>query len=153
MNKDAARKALDQKISLLPDLQKMQRPHKGWIKAVKEALGMSSKQLAARLKVSAPRITALEKSELDETLTLTSLRRAAEALDCALVYSFVPKESFDTILQTRARRVAAKVIGKVDHAMLLEAQNLEAGALEDEIENLTAQILREQHKIIWDETK
>ena len=150
MDKTTARKALDSKIASLPPLQKMQRPHKGWIRAVKEALGMSSKQLAARLGVSPPRITALEKSEVDETVTLSSLRRAAEALDCALVYSFVPKGSFEEVLQTRARRIAADLIGKVDHTMRLEAQNLQSDKLNEEIENLAAQILREQHKIIWD---
>ena len=150
MDKTTARKALDSKIASLPPLQKMQRPHKGWIRAVKEALGMSSKQLAARLGVSPPRITALEKSEVDETVTLASLRRAAEALDCALVYSFVPKGSFEEVLQTRARRIAAEIIGKVDHTMRLEAQNLQSDKLNEEIENLAAQILREQHKIIWD---
>ena len=150
MDKTTARKALDSKIASLPPLQKMQRPHKGWIRAVKEALGMSSKQLAARLGVSAPRITALEKSEVEETLTLGSLRRAAEALDCALVYSFVPKGSFEEVLQNRARRIAADIIDKVDHTMRLEAQNLQSDTLNEEIENLAAQILREQHKIIWD---
>ena len=150
MDKTTARKALDSKIASLPPLQKMQRPHKGWIRAVKEALGMSSKQLAARLGVSPPRITALEKSEVDETVTLSSLRRAAEALDCALVYSFVPKGSFEEVLQTRARRIAAEIIGKVDHTMRLEAQNVQSDKLNEEIENLAAQILREQHKIIWD---
>tara|TARA_R110001592_G_scaffold283546_1_gene551500 strand:+ start:5363 stop:5821 length:459 start_codon:yes stop_codon:yes gene_type:complete len=149
MDKNTARKALDSKVSNLPPLQKMQRPHKGWIKAVREALGMSSKQLAARLNVSPPRITALEKSELDETMTVASLRRTAEALDCALVYSFVPKDSFEEIVRRRARRIAAEVIGKVDHTMRLEAQNLRADKLDDEIENLAAQILSEQHKIIW----
>lgn len=150
MNTNTARKALDNKIASLPPLEKMQRPHKGWIKAVKEALGMSSKQLAARLKVSPPRITVLEKSEMDETVTLASLRRAAEALDCAFVYTFVPKGSFDEVVRVRARRIATQIIGKVDHTMHLEAQNLDKGALSEEIENLAAQILREQHKIIWD---
>jgi len=153
MSKTTACQALDNKISSLPPLQKLQRPHKGWIKAVREALGMSSKQLATRLNVSPPRITALEKSEIDETLTLASLRRAAEALDCALVYSFVPKVSFEEILKHRARRIAAEVIGKVDHSMRLEAQNLRADKLNEEIETLAAQILRDQHKIIWEAQK
>lgn len=154
MDRQTARKALDQKISVLPALPKMQRPHKGWIKAVREALGMNSKQLAARLGVSPPRITALEKSEIDETVTLASLRRAAEALDCALVYSFVPKDcSFDEVLKSRARAAAAKIIGHVDHTMRLEAQNLEAGALEEEIESLAAQMVRENHKLIWENQK
>lgn len=152
MDRQIARKALDQKISVLPAMPKTQRPHKGWIKAVREALGMNSKQLAARLKVSPPRITALEKSEIDETVTLASLRRAAEALDCALVYSFVPKDgSFDEVLKSRARAAAAKIIGYVDHTMRLEVQNLEAGALEEEIEALAVRLIFEENKQIWAE--
>lgn len=153
MNRRTARKALDNKIALLPPVQKMQRPHKGWIRAIREALGMNSKQLAARLNVSPPRITALEKSEVSETLTVASLRRAAEALDCAFVYSFVPKGSFEEMLQIRARRIAVEVIGKVDHTMRLEAQNLSSDALNEEIEDLAVQLIYEKNKEIWQDDR
>ncbi|HZZ37352.1 MAG TPA: helix-turn-helix domain-containing protein, partial [Caulobacteraceae bacterium] len=53
------------------------RPPKGWLRAVRDALGMTTKQLARRLGVSQPRVVALEKGEVDESVTLTSLRRAA----------------------------------------------------------------------------
>lgn len=153
MNTETARKALDKKLSVLPPLEKMQRPHKGWIKAVREALGMTSKQLAARLGVSQPRITALEKSEIDETVTLASLRRAAEALDCALVYSFVPKKSLQNTVKDRARLVAGQLIGKVDHTMSLEAQNLDKLALDEEVEDLAMQIIREKQRLLWGDAK
>lgn len=153
MNTETARKALDKKLSVLPPLEKMQRPHKGWIKAVREALGMTSKQLAARLGVSQPRITALEKSEIDETVTLASLRRAAEALDCALVYSFVPKKSLQNTVKDRARLVAGQLIGKVDHTMSLEAQNLDKLALDEEVEDLAMHIIREKQRLLWGDAK
>ena len=153
MNTETARKALDKKLSVLPPLEKMQRPHKGWIKAVREALGMTSKQLAARLGVSQPRITALEKSEIDETVTLASLRRAAEALDCALVYSFVPKKSLQNTVKDRARLVAGQLIGKVDHTMSLEAQNLDKLALDEEVEDLAMQVIREKQRLLWGDAK
>jgi len=153
MNTETARKALDKKLSVLPPLEKMQRPHKGWIKAVREALGMTSKQLAARLGVSQPRITALEKSEIDETVTLASLRRAAEALDCALVYSFVPKKSLQNTVKDRARLVAGRLIGKVDHTMSLEAQNLDKLVLDEEVEDLAMQIIREKQRLLWEDAK
>jgi len=153
MNTETARKALDKKLSALPSLEQMQRPHKGWIKAVREALGMTSKQLAARLGVSQPRITALEKSEIDETVTLASLRRAAEALNCALVYSFVPKKSLQSTVKDRARIVAAQLIGKVDHTMSLEAQNLDKLALDEEVEDLAMQIIREKQRLLWKDAK
>ncbi len=150
MDGETARLALDKKLSVLPSLQQMQIPHKGWIKAIKQALGMSSKQLAMRLGVSAPRVTALEKSELEGTVTLATLKRAAEALDCALVYSFVPKHSLQDTVKNRARLVAVKLIDKVDHTMSLEAQSLNKNALDNEIERLATHILQDKQRILWD---
>jgi len=66
----------------------------------------------------------------------------------------VPKSgSFEDLLKVRARAAAAKIIGHVDHTMRLEAQNLEAGALAEEIESLAAQMVRENHKLIWEDQK
>lgn len=151
MGSEAARKNLDKKIQSLPSLSQMQRPHKGWIRAVREALGMTSAQLAQRLKVSRPRVTALEKSEIEDTLTLATLRRAAAALDCALVYAFVPKTSFQDTVENRARLVAAMLIGKVDHTMALEEQNLDKLTLDEEIETLARELIRDKERIIWHE--
>ena len=151
MSATIAREALDKKLAALPPLQEMQRPHKGWIKAIKEALGMSSKQLAKRVGVSGPRITALEKAEMDETVTLATLRRAAEALDCALVYSFVPKTSLQDTVENRAYLVAANLMGRVDHTMTLEGQNLDEQALDDEIKELADQLIRDKQNILWNE--
>lgn len=151
MNDETARIALDKKLSALPSLQQMQRPHRGWIKAIKQALGMNSKQLAKRLGVSAPRVSALEKSEFDKTVTLASLERAAQALDCALVYSLVPKHSLQKTVENRARIVASRLIGKVDHTMSLEAQNLNKDDLDSEIERLAFKLVNEKQRILWDE--
>jgi predicted DNA-binding mobile mystery protein A len=151
MDTRIARKSLDQKIGLLPELQKMERPHKGWIRAIRQALGMTSKQYAMRLGVSPPRITALEKSEVDETITLASLRRAADALDCALVYSFVPKTTLEDNVKSRSRLMAAKILGYIDHTMSLEAQNLNKEELVNEVEELAEELRAKKIKIIWNE--
>lgn len=153
MDKEIARKSLDKKLSKLPSIQDMQRPHKGWIKAIREALGMTSMQLAARLRVSQPRITALERSEIDETVTLASLRRAAEALNCALVYNLVPKTSLQEMVMNRAKYKAAKLIGRVDHTMSLEAQSLDKPALDEDIESLAKQLIKEKGRTLWDDSE
>lgn len=153
MNNQTALKALNQKVASLPSLDQLSRPHKGWLKAVREALGMTSKQFAKRLGVSAPRITALEKAELDDSVTLGSLRRGAEALDCALVYAFVPKDSFDEIIHARARKVASNLINKVDNTMSLEAQSLSKHKNNNEISKLAEDLYRNNNKIIWDDVK
>lgn len=67
-------------------------PSKGWIRAIREALGMSLRQMASRLGTSAPGARKLEESEANGTISLKSLRRAAEALDCIIIYALVPKD-------------------------------------------------------------
>ena len=67
------------------------RPPSGWIKAVREALGMTSAYLAKRLGITLSTATRLELSEAEDRITLATLRRAAEALDCELHYALVPR--------------------------------------------------------------
>ena len=98
-----ARKNLDRRLSKL-DREAVAVPPFGWIRAIREALGMSPAQLAARMGVSRPRINTLEKAEKTGATTLKSLRQAAEAMDCTLVYAFVPNGSLDDIVQKQAKR-------------------------------------------------
>jgi len=150
MQQELARAALDQKLQSV-NLSHLHPPYKGWIRAVREALGMSSAQLAQRLGVSRPRITALEKSEMDDSVTLGTLRRAATAMECTLVYALVPRTSFEETLKARAKMVARKLITEVDHTMGLEAQNLDQKILEEEIEKLSQVLIREKLNQIWKE--
>ena len=83
-------------------------PDQGWIRTIRDALGMSSRQLAARMGVSQPAVSQLERSEVAGRIQLDSLRRAAAALDCELVYSLVPRASLEETLATRARALARR---------------------------------------------
>jgi predicted DNA-binding mobile mystery protein A len=122
-----------------------------WIRSVREALGMSGRQLAARLGVEPPRVTALEKAEVAGNVTVHSLQKAADALDCDFVYAFVPRTSFEDTLRKRAQVVAARRIDRVSHTMRLEDQELsvkdEGALLQDKIEEL----MREMPRWLWDE--
>ena len=151
MRSETARKALDKRLKSASSINQIERPHKGWIRAVREALGMTSTQLAKRMGVVRSRITHLENSEVEETLTLGTLRRAAAALDCSLVYAFIPRKSFQETVEERAQQVATKLIKKVDHTMVLEDQNLGQGALTEEIEDLAKELLRDKVRILWEE--
>src|SRR5487761_199273 len=81
------RRQLDDRFAALPSAEWFAAPTRGWIKAIREALGMSSEQLAKRLGVKQPTVAAIERSETRGTIELATLRRAAEALDCTLVYA------------------------------------------------------------------
>src|SRR3984885_14996073 len=101
-----ARKRLDARlVPLNDDRPPLPVPPKGWVRAIRDALGMSGVQLAKRLKVSPQTVEAMEKSEAGGTIQLNTLKRAAEALDCTLVYALIPRTSLENTVNNRARQI------------------------------------------------
>src|ERR1700687_4512651 len=98
-----SRSHLDKRFKEIGVASRFTPPVRGWIKAIREALGMSTAQLAKRLRIKQPSVIALEKSEAKGTIELATLRRVAEALDCTLVYVLVPKKPLQAIVRDRAR--------------------------------------------------
>src|SRR5690349_16241493 len=96
-----ARARLDERFKSLGPVAEFKPPVRGWIKAVREALGMTSAQLAERLKVKQPSVVAIEQSEEKGTIELQTLRRVAEALDCTLVYALVPNRPLEESVRDR----------------------------------------------------
>ena len=137
-------KQLDRALTPLRSA-KVPRPAKGWIRAIREALGLSSAQLAERMKANRSLIVQQEKAEADDRITLKSLRAFANAFDCDLVYAFVPRAAILEQLVRRARRAAAKtnVLG-VEHSMALE--NQASGNLEEAIEAETKRLTRKRKR-------
>src|SRR5262249_45646926 len=115
-----ARKQLDRRLAPLLKAEALARPPRGWIRAIRDALGMTTAQLAHRIGVSQPRVVRLEKSEIEDSVTLATLRQAAEALDCALVYAFLPKQPLEELVRERARQLAEKQLARTHHSMRLE---------------------------------
>lgn len=112
MNKDQsslARKQLERRLAPLREA-KITAPPRGWIKAIREALGMTARQLAARMDASPSRIPVIEKAEVTGATTIKTLREAAEAMNCTFVYAFVPTKPLDDILRERAIQKRAKTL-------------------------------------------
>lgn len=130
--------------------QALDRPPRGWIKAVRQALGMTSTQLARRLGVSQSRVAKLEKAESEDAVTLRSLREAAEALGCTLVYALVPTRPLDEVLRARAEQVADAQLARTNQTMALEDQALDRKRLIAERERLIDDILRGDARRLWD---
>ena len=151
LHKKLIQEQLDATLARLACMRDVQRPAKGWLRAIREALGMSGRQFARRLGVSAPWITALEKKELTGSVTINTMRQAAESLDCVFVYVVIPRESLEAIVRKRAEVLAEKRLARVSHSMLLEAQQLsdteQQKALKAEVEAL----IRDMPKELWDE--
>lgn len=129
------------------------RPPAGWLKAIREALGMPATQLAKRLDVVASTVTRLEASEADDTISLATLRRAAEALGCELRYALVPKQSLADTLESRAATLARQRMASVSHTMALEAQATPKNTVAQQTRRLAANLLQGSRRELWREGK
>lgn len=113
------RKQLDAKLRNAPAVP---TPEEGWIKAIRTALGMSAAQLGKRMKVSQQTVAGLEKRERNGSISISSLRRAAEALNCDVRVVFVPKTSLEDTVHAQAEVKARAARNRVVHTMELEDQ-------------------------------
>jgi predicted DNA-binding mobile mystery protein A len=148
--KDAIRH-LDKRFAALRPLAKNPRPPKGWLRAVRDALGMTTAQFARRLGVSQPRIIELEQSEVSGSVTLHTLQRAAEALGCRLVYALVPERPLAETVQERAELVAERQLTSVEHTMRLEDQAVEGRKAGKELRRRLIEELLRRPARLWDE--
>ncbi len=125
------------------------RPPKGWIKAIREALGMTTKQLGSRIGVSQSRAYDIEKAEANGSITLDSLERAANALDCKLVYTLVPRKSLEEMVQDQALKIAKQNIQSIHHTMSLENQNIDETDEKEQVAQLAKQLSERSGSNLW----
>lgn len=122
-------------------------PASGWIRALRESLGITAAAFGRRLKIAQQNVVKLEGSERAGTITLASLRRAAAALDADFVYAIVPRKSLRATLSARARELAQQRIAPVAHSMRLEAQGLSDRELQDQVEELARELERRPREL------
>ena len=138
-------KQLERALEAFAAAKDCSRPQKGWLRAIREATGISLRVMATRMKKTPTLAAKLEKSETEYRITLASLRDAADALGCRLVYALLPKRgSIEQLAEEGARTKAAENVRAVEHSMALEDQAV--GRIEDKIEEETKRILKKARK-------
>lgn len=152
MNKNKLQiEQLESKIQVYAPITKIAIPPTGWLKAVRMALGMSLQQLANRISITKQSVQEMEQREKDGSISLKSLREAANALDMELVYGFVPKDgSLDALINRKARELATQIVSRTSNTMKLEDQENSEMRLKKAIEQRTAILKHEMPKILWD---
>ena len=138
-------RALDKKIFDLKSAKNIVPQSSGWIKTVREAIGMTVSQLAARLGVTQPRITKMESNE--DNLKLSTMKKAAEAMNCEFVYYFKPKTTFQNLVDEQAQKKAAEVLKTVNVNMALENQEI---AEDEAVKDFASDLINTKIKQIWD---
>lgn len=142
-------KQLDRQFDMWRRLQ--DEPREGWIRLIRKAIGMTTKQLAKRLNVNRSRVVKIEQSEPEHSLTLKTLHETAEALNCKLVYALVPKEPLQDMLEKQAKKIASKRLHRVSHSMLLEDQSVEPIVEQEQLQQLIKILLSGSFKHLWDD--
>lgn len=142
-------KQLDKQLEIWRLPAKSPRPRLGWLRAIRHALGMSTGQFAKRLNISQPRVLKLEKAEIDGSVTLASLRKAAQAMGCEFVYAIVPREPIETMVLKQAARVAKSELESVSHSMALEKQRPGRDAEARQLKSLREKLLDGPRRRLW----
>jgi predicted DNA-binding mobile mystery protein A len=151
-NKKLMREQLQSSLSKFQPLRDTGIPPKGWIRAIRTALGMSGRHLAERMGVTKQRASDVERQEIDGSATIKTMRRNAEALDCFFVYGFVPKTSLEETVRARARQVAEKRLAQANQTMALEAQSLGAQENKRILSEMVDEFVNTVPSHLWDES-
>ena len=145
-----ARRQLDKRLDALREIRlSAQRPPRGWIKAIREALGMTTRQLATRIGVGQSRVVNIEKAEVSESITLGSIQRAARALDCEFVYALIPHSSLDSMVEDRANTLAKSRVKAARHTMTLEGQCLDEDDEREQVTELARKLAGQSGSALW----
>ena len=141
-----ARRRLDQR---LVGLDLGQRPPRGWVRAIREALGMTTAELGQRMGLTQSRVSQIERSEELGSIRLDTLERVARALNCQVRYVFVPNEPLEEMVQRQARLRAQAEVDAVTHTMALEDQAPEPGVLDSLVQEMAERFVDERH--LWEQ--
>jgi len=125
------------------------RPRSGWVRAIREAMGMSAAAFARRLGMTPVGVRKLESSEASDTITLASLRKLAQALDCELRYALVPRTSLLQQVKDRAERVARERLSPIAHSMALEDQAVQVLQNKLQLELATKDLIEGSRRELW----
>ena len=151
-HKDLALKQVDEAIGQLAELNQIGRPVDGWINAVRTALGMSARALGERIGLSQPRVALIERGEVDGSISLKTLERAAQGLGCRVVYVLVPEEgTLAAMREQQALRKAKALNQYAERHMALEEQATAEGFQQESTRELASELLRTWPRDFWDD--
>jgi predicted DNA-binding mobile mystery protein A len=140
---------ISKKLRKFPKHAEAPVPPGGWLRAIRLATGMPANYPAKKLGLTQQGFDALERSEAAGTIMLKSLKRAADAMGCDLVYALIPRSgSVRTIIERQAVARARRQILPVAHSMRLESQGSKPGP---KVRELAKKLAAHPSRTLWNE--
>lgn len=122
------------------------KPEQGWIRQMREALGITLSKLGTICGVSTATIAQAEKREVDGKITVETLKKTAAAMNCEFVYMFVPKSEMTKFIEAKAYEKAKRILASADLHMSLEDQKV-MSKIEPRIERLKNKLIADGN--VW----
>jgi predicted DNA-binding mobile mystery protein A len=142
---------LNEKMDQLNGMQHVIVPPIGWIKTIRNGIGMSMEQLGKKLSITKQGVMDIEKREKEGAITIKSMQEIAKAMDTQFVYGFVPNAgSLEQMIETRALEIATKIVERTSTTMKLEDQANSKERIEKAIKERASEIINKTPKILWD---
>lgn len=141
---------LDAVLRPLADDSVPNPPARGWLKAIREALGLTSRQFGRRVGLANSTVLKAERGEAAGTISLGLLRRLADALDCDLRYVLVPRRPLTAQVEAQAERKARERMAPLAHSMALEEQRPGTAFEEAQIRAIKDELMRGRRSLLWD---
>ncbi len=125
------------------------RPRSGWVHAIRKSLGMTAVAFARRLGMTPVGARKLEHAEATDSITLSSLRKLAQALDCEVHYVLLPRTSLQQQVKDQAEALARQRLHPIAHSMALEDQAVPAAQNQHQIELAVKQLIEGSRRELW----
>lgn len=124
-------------------------PKDGWIRTIRQVLGMSGTQFAQQLGYTRNKVSILERKEASGDITINQLKELANGLDADFVYCVVPRRNPEQLIEDQARKKAIEITRKAHQNMFLESQQISNEAQEEQIKFLINEIKQKGGKALW----
>lgn len=142
---------IDRKILQLKKIEDLVIPASGWIYAIRQALGMTLRQVGNKMGITPQSVKEIELREKHGTISLNVLRQFGKSLDLKLVYGYIPKhKSLEMIIEKRAEEIAREIVNRASISMKLEDQENNPKRIRKAINDKTKEIKMEMPKYLWD---
>lgn len=142
---------LDAKILQLKKAEGLVMPSSGWVFSIRQALGMSLRQMGNKMGITAQSVKEIEQREQNETISLKVLRQFGKSLNLKLIYGFIPQDgSLENIIEKRAHELALEIVNRTSISMKLEDQENKPSRIQKAIKDKTTEIRNEMPRHLWD---
>lgn len=141
----------DAKISQLRKVENLVVPPSGWVYSIRQALGMSMRQLGDKMGITPQSVKEIEEREKNGTISIKVLKQFGKALDLKIIYGFIPiNGSLEKIIEKRALELAIEIVNRTSISMKLEDQENNPIRLQKAIKEKAEELKLTMPKHLWD---